>query len=153
VCAERAADLLAVVGLTGVAAVGVCLGRHRVMWSTGRTDGPVGAWMSTALRVGTTRPSSSAYARAVLADQCDPEPFLTVRVNDTAAGGRCAGRPRTEANRTRRHVARITSARRRDATVRGRILQMRRTCVSKPITNADLRITWASRAEDRCVGT
>ncbi|HEX7097267.1 MAG TPA: helix-turn-helix transcriptional regulator [Acidimicrobiales bacterium] len=85
-CAAHAASLLGVIAATGVAAVGVCLGRQRVVWSSGRTEGPVGAWVAAAMRTGTTRaelfPGFRQHLAAIGRDDGDGEPFLTILPND-----------------------------------------------------------------------
>ena len=167
VCAERAAELLAVVSLTGVSAVGVCLGRQRVVWSSGRSEGPVSAWMSTVLRTGTTRAElfpGFKQAVALLSERrVAPEAFLTVLPGERAplpaeARVRLVDRD----SRCDPHLVLVTLRDYVDgdagmppfevAILRSLVTDMR---LEAAITSADLRITWASPAlEDRAgVGT
>jgi DNA-binding CsgD family transcriptional regulator len=166
-CVAHAQALLAVVGHTGAATVGVCLGRHRVVWTAGRVAGPLGAWMAGSLRPGTTRAEVvPGFGRAVAsaADDTDPPPpFLTVLPGERAplpaeALVRIVDRgPRGEP-----HLALVTLRDYVDgdagmppfevAVLRALVAGMN---LEVAVTNADLRITWASPAlEDRAsIGT
>jgi DNA-binding CsgD family transcriptional regulator len=166
-CADRAATALAVVSLTGVAAVGVCLGRRRVTWSSGRTDGPVGAWMATAMRVGTTRselfPGFGRAVGALIAGADGPAPFLTVLPGDRAPlPAEALVRIVDRGAQREPHLVLVTLRDYvdRDAGMQPFEVAILRSLVSDmnletAITNADLRVTWASPAfEDRAgVGT
>jgi DNA-binding CsgD family transcriptional regulator len=164
-CSDRAAAILGVVARTGVAAIGVCLGRHRVVWTSGRTEGPVGAWMSTSLRSGTTRSElfpgfkrGLAAATKDPADPADPDPFLTILPGERsplpAEARVCVvdHGPRRDP-----HLALVSLRDYVDgdagmppfevAILRSLVAGMN---LEAAVTNADLRITWASPAlEDR----
>jgi DNA-binding CsgD family transcriptional regulator len=153
---------MGIVARTGVAAVGVCLGRHRVVWTSGRTEGPVGAWMSTSLRSGTTRselfPGFKRALAAATKDSADPDPFLTILPGERS--------PLPAEARVRvvdhgpRHDPHLALVSLRDyvdgdagmppfevAILRSLVVGMN---LEAAVTNADLRITWASPAlEDR----
>jgi DNA-binding CsgD family transcriptional regulator/PAS domain-containing protein len=166
-CADRAASILGVVALTGVAAVGFCVGRHRIVWSSGRTEGPVGAWMATALRTGSSRadlfPGFKRALAAATREDADHDPFLTVLPGERSplpaeARVRLVDRgPRREP-----HLALVSLRDYVDgdagmppfevAILRSLVVGMG---LEAAVTNADLRITWASPAlEDRAgVGT
>jgi DNA-binding CsgD family transcriptional regulator len=155
-CAERAAALLGVVGITGVAAAGVCLGRHRVVWTSARTEGPVGAWVGASLRAGTTRtelfPGFRQAMTAAAKSTSDPEPFLTVLPGDRGPLP-AEARVRIVDRGVRRepHLALVVV---RDYVDRGAhmppfevaILRSLVTgmALEAAVTSADLRITWAS---------
>jgi DNA-binding CsgD family transcriptional regulator len=166
-CADRAATMLGIVSQTGVAAVGVCVARHRIVWTSGRAEGPVGAWMATSLRAGTTRSELfPGFARALAdagAQAGASDPFLTVLAGDRAplpaeALVRIVDRgPQHEP-----HLAPVTLRDYVDgdtgmppfevAILRSLVAGMQ---LEVAVTNADLRVTWASPAlEDRAgVGT
>jgi DNA-binding CsgD family transcriptional regulator len=161
-CVEHAAATLGIVALTGVAAVGVCVGRQRVVWTSGRTEGPVGAWMSTAMRLGTTRTElfpgfTRALARAVK-EPADPDPFLTVLPGERSPlPAEARVRVVDRSPRLDPHLALVSLRDYVDgdagmppfevAILRSLVVGMK---LEAAVTNADLRITWASPAlEDR----
>src|SRR5690606_4129437 len=87
-CATSAASMLAVVAATGVPAVALCVGRQRVVWTTGRTEGPVGAWVAASMRAGTTHrelfPGLRDRLNTLVRDGAPIEPFLTILPGDGA---------------------------------------------------------------------
>jgi DNA-binding CsgD family transcriptional regulator len=168
-CAEHAAAILGVIALTGVAAVGVCTGRHRVVWSSGRTTGPIGAWMATSLRPVTSRTELFPGYKRALAEACadgadgDTEPFLTILPGERAPlPAEAIVRIVDRGPRRDPHLALVTLRDYVDgdaamppfevAILRSLVAGMH---LEVAVTNADLRITWASPAlEDRAgVGT
>jgi DNA-binding CsgD family transcriptional regulator len=166
-CVAHAADVLRVVAHTGVAAVGVCLGRHRVVWSGGRVNGPVGAWMASALRPGTARaelfPGFGRSLADAVGDAEPAAPFLTVLPGERAPlPAEALVRVVDRGPRGEPHLALVTLRDYVDgdagmppfevAVLRSLVAGMN---LEVAVTNADLRITWASPAlEDRAaVGT
>jgi DNA-binding CsgD family transcriptional regulator len=168
-CAERAAAQFGILARTGVSAVAFCVGRHRVMWTSGRTNGPVGAWMSASLRTGTSRaelfPGFKRALAAAVEDECDAgiDPFLTILSGERSPlPAEAVVRIVDHGPRGEAHLALVTLRDYVDedagmppfevAVLRSLVAGMN---LEVAVTNADLRVTWASPAlEDRAgVGT
>jgi DNA-binding CsgD family transcriptional regulator len=164
-CAEHAASRLDAVAATGAAAVGICLARHRIVWTSGRTAGPVGAWVAATMRSGTVRSELFPGFRHALTTAIkrpdDVTPVLTILPSSStplAAEARvnvvdhC---PRGEA-----HLALVVVKAYVDpsAALPPFEVAIHRALVSglaleAAVTNADLRITWASPALEERAGS
>lgn len=157
-CTAQAAALLGVVAATGVPALAVCVGRQRVVWSTGRTEGPVGAWIAASVRTGSTRrglfPGFRDRINALVRDGMPIEPFLTILPGETLPIP--AQVRMTVVARTARHDPHLVLVALReyddghatsgpfDVAVHRRLIGD--MGVEAAVTTADLRITWASPA-------
>ena len=91
-CTDRAAAMLGIVAHTGVAAVGVCVARQRVVWASGQVEGPVSAWMSQSLRPGTTGAEMFPGFTSALAARATPYRSAS-GAKRRALSGSSAGRP------------------------------------------------------------
>jgi DNA-binding CsgD family transcriptional regulator len=161
-CAEHAAARLDAVAATGVAAVGVCLARHRIVWSGDRTAGPVGAWVAATMRAGTARnelfPGYRHALNTAIKRPRDATPVLTILPTPSAplaaeARVRIVDHcPRGDAHLA---VVVVTAHVDPDAALPPFEVAIHRalvggTALEAAVTTADLRITWASPAlEDR----
>jgi DNA-binding CsgD family transcriptional regulator/PAS domain-containing protein len=157
-CASRAASLLGVIGYTGVAAVGFCLGRHRAVWATARTPGPVGAWVATTLRSASTRTEPFPGFRQALdrakPEATEPEPFLTVLTGDgTPLPAEARVRVVDRGTRGEPHVVLVVLRDFADERVGMAPFEiavhrslLSGTGLEAAVTDSDMRITWASPA-------
>jgi DNA-binding CsgD family transcriptional regulator/PAS domain-containing protein len=163
-CASRAAAALGVIGYTGVAAVGLCLGRHRAVWATARTPGPAGAWVAATLRSGSTRTEPFPGFRRALDqakdDPADVEPFLTVlAVDGTPLPAEARVRVVDRGSRGEPHLALVVLRDFADERVGMAPFEiavhrslLTGTGLEAAVTDSEMRITWASPALEARAG-
>lgn len=157
-CAAQAASLLGVVAATGVPALAVCVGRHRVAWSSGRTEGPVGAWIAASVRTGTTRrelfPGFRERLQTLVRDGTPIDPFLSILPGESTSIP-VQVRMTVVDHTTRREPHLVLVALRELLDGRGGLapfdVAVHRTLIGEigveaVVTTGDLRITWASPA-------
>lgn len=163
-CAEHTAERLDAVAATGVAAIGICLARQHVVWTSGRTTGPVGAWVASALRLGAIRGELYSGFRPALNTAIkrpeDVQPVLTILPNAhtplvaetivTVVERHSNGEP---------HLALVVVKAHHDplAALPPFEVAVHRSLVTglgleAAVTTADLRITWASPALEERAG-
>jgi DNA-binding CsgD family transcriptional regulator len=164
-CAEHAASRLAAVAAAEVAAVGICLARHRVVWTSGCRPGPVGAWVAATMRVGTVRnelfPGFRHALTTAIKRPKDATPVLTIlpTPNTPLAAEACVNVV-DHCDRGEAHLALVVVKDYVDpaaalppfevAILRGLVTGL---ALEAAVTNPELRITWASPTLEERAGS